>query len=171
MSLSISQQPGFPVASFMGFSIGTGSLPPGGVKCASELEDIIKIGIAEASLGQRGFWESCLLSCKLGQFGPVKWKINKSEKKGIWFETKCSLQPGCCQACKYCSCEALKNPILEIFSSRFNRHFSCTDQMPGTLPRTGNKKMEGWDSCPQGTHSLVWLSSDGILHWGKYSSF
>lgn len=98
---------------------GTGSLPPRGVKCASELEDN-KIGITEPSLSQRGFRESCLL----GQLGPVKWKINKPAKKGTRFETKCSLQPGCHQTSKHCSHEAIKNPILDVFSSGFNSYLS-----------------------------------------------
>lgn len=145
---------------------GTDSLPSRGVKCASKLGDS-KIGLAEPSVGQRGFWESCLLE----QLGPVKWKINKPEKKGTWFETKCSLQPRCCQPSKYCFCEAVKIPTLEIFSPGFNRCLSYTHQMPGTLLRTGNKKMEGCGPCPQEAHRLMWLSSDGILHRGKYSSF
>lgn len=63
--------------------IGIGSMPPRGL---SELEGSI-IGLVEPSVGQKGFCESCLLSCRLGQFDPVKWKINKPEKKEARLET------------------------------------------------------------------------------------
>lgn len=92
-----SQQPSFrcpllTVELFQNAGIGIGFPPPRGVNSASGLEDN-EIIIAEPSVGQRGFWESRLLPCELGQFGLVKWKINKPERKGTWFGTKCSLLP------------------------------------------------------------------------------
>lgn len=49
--------------------------------------------------------------------------------------------------------------------------FILHPQMPGSLPRTGDGKMKGCGPYPQRTHSLLWFSSDRILHWGKYSVF
>lgn len=117
--IATSQHPSFwwlllTVGFFRKPEIGTGFPTPRGVKCVSELEDG-NIGMAKPSVGQRGFWESCLLSCELGQFGSVKWKINKPERKGTQFETKCSLQPGCCQTSKHCSCEAWGIPRWRCF--------------------------------------------------------
>lgn len=120
-----SQQPSFwwpllTVELFQSLGFGIGFPAPRGVKCASELEDS-KTVIAEPSVGQRGFWESGLISCALGQSGLVKWKISKLERNGTQLETKCSVQPGCCQTSEHRSCEAIRNPILEMFSSCFNR--------------------------------------------------
>lgn len=55
----------------------------------------------------------------------------------------------CCQTSKHRSFEAIRNPTLEMFSSRVNRYLSCTHQMPGILLRTGNRKMKGGGPCSQ----------------------
>lgn len=65
----------------MGFfrkpEIGTGALPSSVV---SEFESNL-IGVVEPLVGGGGFSESCLLSCRLDQFDPIKWKIKKPGRR------------------------------------------------------------------------------------------
>lgn len=138
-------------------------------KCVSELEDS-KIGIAQPSVCQRGFWEFCLLSYELGQFGQSSGKLTNQKGRGHDLRPNVHCNQGAVILLSIALVKPLGIPHWRGFLLDWT-DLSCTHQMPGTLLRSGNRKMKGCGPCSQGIHSLVRLVSDGILHWGEYSGF
>lgn len=94
--------------------IGTVFLYPEGLSVSLSLKTA-KLAWPKLPLARGDFESPVCFHVNLDNLVQSSGKLTNQKGRGPWFETKCSLQPGCCQASKHCSCEALRSPTLETF--------------------------------------------------------